>query len=87
MLLTSVYYKLSESYFHHFLVLIAGTGWAGAQVLFSNIVAFWFGARGLEFDWKYIQMALDANVTLVNISIITCISTVLFCRCCYFLTA
>ena len=48
-----------------FLVLIAGTGWAGAHVLFSNIVAFWFGARGLEFDWKYIQMALDANVTLV----------------------
>nr|CAB3267043.1 transmembrane protein 147-like [Phallusia mammillata] len=48
-------------------VLIAGVGWAGAQVLFSNFLSFWFGARGLEFDWKYIQMALDANITLVHI--------------------
>uniref|UniRef100_H2Z024 BOS complex subunit TMEM147 n=1 Tax=Ciona savignyi TaxID=51511 RepID=H2Z024_CIOSA len=48
-------------------VLIAGVGWAGAQVLFSYFLSFWVGARGLEFDWKYIQMALDSNITLIHV--------------------
>jgi len=52
---------------HFYLVLIAGVGWAGAQVLFTNILPFWSGARGVEFDWKYMQMAFDANITLVSI--------------------
>ncbi|CAF4131974.1 unnamed protein product [Rotaria magnacalcarata] len=26
----------------------------------------WVGARGIEFDWKYIQMSLDSNVALVH---------------------
>jgi hypothetical protein len=24
------------------------------------------GARGIEFDWKYIQMSLDSNIALVR---------------------
>jgi len=26
----------------------------------------WVGARGIEFDWKYIQMSLDSNIALVE---------------------
>lgn len=48
-------------------VMIAGFGWASAEVLLSNLVPFWVGARGLEFDWKYTIMALDSNVSMVHI--------------------
>lgn len=27
----------------------------------------WTGARGVEFDWKYIQMSVDSNISLVNL--------------------
>lgn len=32
----------------------------------TGLVPLWVGARGLEFDWKYIQMSFDANVSLVS---------------------
>lgn len=48
-------------------ILTAAIGWGGAQALFSNIFSFWFGARSQEFDWKYIQLALNSNITLVHI--------------------
>ena len=27
----------------------------------------WVGARGIEFDWKYIQMSFESNINLVSI--------------------
>nr|XP_039254237.1 transmembrane protein 147-like [Styela clava] len=48
-------------------VLIAGMGWSGAEVVFTNLIPFWVGARGLEFDWKFMRMSLDANITLVHV--------------------
>nr|XP_002131375.1 transmembrane protein 147-like [Ciona intestinalis] len=48
-------------------VLVTSIGWGGAQVLFSYFLSFWVGARSVEFDWKYIQMALDSNITLIHI--------------------
>lgn len=24
------------------------------------------GARGIEFDWKYVQMSIDSNISLVR---------------------
>lgn len=27
----------------------------------------WTGSRGVEFDWKYIQMSVDSNISLVNL--------------------
>ena len=32
----------------------------------TRLVLLWVGARGVEFDWKYIQMSFDANVSLVS---------------------
>ena len=51
----------------HIKVLITGLGWAAADLLLTRTLPLWVGARGLEFDWKYIQISLDANISLVNI--------------------
>ena len=47
-------------------VLIAGLGWAGAELILSRLLVLWVGARGTEFDWKYIQKSFDANISMVN---------------------
>ena len=36
------------------------------ELAVTRIVPLWVGARGVEFDWKYIQMSFDANVSLVS---------------------
>lgn len=50
----------------HIKVLITGLGWAAADLLLTRTLPLWVGARGLEFDWKYIQISLDANISLVH---------------------
>lgn len=46
--------------------LIAGVGWASAELIMTKFFPLWTGARGVEFDWKYIQMSLDANISLAQ---------------------
>ncbi len=31
------------------------------------------GARGIEFDWKYIQKSLDSNISLVHFLTLSCL--------------
>lgn len=50
----------------HAKVLTAGIGWAGAEVLLTKFLLLWIGARGAEFDWKYIQKSLESNISLVS---------------------
>jgi len=50
----------------HAKVLTAGIGWAGAEVLLTRFLLLWVGARGAEFDWKYIQKSLESNINLVR---------------------
>lgn len=50
----------------HNKVLTAGIGWATAEVLLSRALLLWVGARGAEFDWKYIQKCLDSNISLIQ---------------------
>lgn len=40
-------------------------GWAIGEAIGANLTAFWVGARGFEFDWKYMIMALESNINLV----------------------
>lgn len=47
-------------------VLTAGIGWGTAELLLTRVFAIWVGAKGVEFNWRYIQMALDANIGLVR---------------------
>merc|ERR1711983_394992 len=43
-------------------VLVAGLGWGFAELVLTRLVFLWVGARGVEFDWKYIQKSFDANI-------------------------
>lgn len=36
------------------------------ELAVTRVVPLWVGARGVEFDWKYIQMSFDANISLVS---------------------
>lgn len=46
--------------------LVAGVGWATAELIMTIFIPLWVGARGIEFDWKYIQMSLDSNLSLLQ---------------------
>lgn len=46
--------------------LVAGLGWASAELLMTRFFPLWVGARGVEFDWKYLQMSFDSNISLVH---------------------
>ncbi|ELT93534.1 hypothetical protein CAPTEDRAFT_171355 [Capitella teleta] len=46
--------------------LISGMGWATSELIMTKFLPLWVGARGLEFDWKYMQMGLDSNVSLIH---------------------
>ncbi|CAG5124422.1 unnamed protein product [Candidula unifasciata] len=46
--------------------MIAGMGWATAELAVTRFVPLWMGARGVEFDWKYIQMSFDSNISLIH---------------------
>lgn len=48
-------------------VLTAGLGWSGAEILLTRFLLLWVGARGAEFDWKYIQKCLESNMNVVSI--------------------
>ena len=43
-------------------------GWATAELVMTKLLPLWVGARGIEFDWKYMQMSFDANIALVSIT-------------------
>ncbi|XP_003742913.1 transmembrane protein 147 [Galendromus occidentalis] len=45
--------------------LVTGFSWAAAEFIFTRLLPFWVGARGVEFSWRYLQMALDSNIGLV----------------------
>ena len=48
-------------------VVIVFLGWATAELVMTRLLPLWVGARGVEFNWKYIQMSFDANVSLVRV--------------------
>ena len=37
-------------------IMVAGLGWAFADFLLTRVLFLWVGARGVEFDWKYLQV-------------------------------
>ncbi|KAM4567791.1 transmembrane protein 147 [Fundulus heteroclitus] len=47
-------------------IMVAAMGWATAELVMSRFLPLWVGARGIEFDWKYIQMSFDSNISLVH---------------------
>ncbi|KAI8484727.1 PREDICTED: transmembrane protein 147-like [Branchiostoma belcheri] len=47
-------------------IMTAAMGWATAELVMTRFIPMWVGARGVEFDWKYIQMSLESNINLVQ---------------------
>ncbi|XP_068999396.1 BOS complex subunit TMEM147 isoform X3 [Embiotoca jacksoni] len=47
-------------------IMVAAMGWATAELVMSRCLPLWVGARGIEFDWKYIQMSFDSNISLIH---------------------
>ena len=41
-------------------------GWSAAEFMATRILPLWVGARGVEFEWKYILLSFDGNISLVN---------------------
>merc|ERR1719210_531556 len=54
-------------------VLVAGLGWAFAELVLTRVIFLWVGARGIEFDWKYIQNSFDANISLIHYVTLSCL--------------
>lgn len=54
-------------------ILVAGVGWAFAELLLTRVIFLWVGARGIEFDWKYIQKSFDSNISLVHYLTLACL--------------
>ena len=54
-------------------VLVAGLGWSFAELVLTRVIALWVGARGVEFDWKFIQKSFDANISLVHFLTLSCL--------------
>ncbi len=52
-------------------LMAVAVGWATAEFVLTKSLPLWVGARGMEFDWKYTQSSLDANIALVSISLDT----------------
>ncbi|XP_072938960.1 BOS complex subunit TMEM147 [Epargyreus clarus] len=50
----------------HAKILTAAIGWASAEVLVTRSVPLWVGARGSEFDWRYIRSCAESNVALLQ---------------------
>ncbi|CAH0581690.1 unnamed protein product [Chrysodeixis includens] len=50
----------------HAKILTSAIGWASAEVLVTRSVLLWVGARGSEFDWRYVRACAESNVALVS---------------------
>src|SRR3989338_11038381 len=46
-------------------ILGVGLGWSLGENLLSRMAPLWMGARGLEFEWRYIQMAILSNISIL----------------------
>jgi hypothetical protein len=46
-------------------ILVAGLGWAMAELVLTRLVFLWVGARGVEFDWRYIQACVSQPISSI----------------------
>jgi len=57
--------KHLAKYEHHVRVLAVGLGWTFAESLVLYLIPLWIGARGMEFEWEYIEMGVASNISLL----------------------
>ena len=47
-------------------ILAVGLGWGCAELISTQLLPLWVQARGLEFSWRYVQLSLDSNISLIQ---------------------
>jgi len=57
--------KHLAKYEHHVRVLAVGLGWTFAESLILYLIPLWMGARGMEFEWEYVEMGVASNISLL----------------------
>ncbi|XP_037870372.1 BOS complex subunit TMEM147 [Bombyx mori] len=50
----------------HAKILTSAIGWASAELVVTRTVLLWVGARGSEFDWRYVRSCAESNVALIQ---------------------
>ncbi|XP_041986537.1 transmembrane protein 147 [Aricia agestis] len=50
----------------HAKILTAAIGWASAEVIVTRSFPLWIGARGSEFDWRFVRSCAESNVALLQ---------------------
>eukprot|EP00475_Leptophrys_vorax_P021513 TRINITY_DN2923_c0_g1_i1.p1 TRINITY_DN2923_c0_g1~~TRINITY_DN2923_c0_g1_i1.p1 ORF type:complete len:236 (-),score=65.89 TRINITY_DN2923_c0_g1_i1:34-741(-) len=45
-------------------VLLTGLGWSIAEAVTLNLIPLWIEARGMEFEWKFVFIGLQANINM-----------------------
>ena len=53
--------------------MVAGLSWSFAELILTRVLFLWVGARGTEFDWKYMQKSFDSNISLVHFLTLSCL--------------
>jgi len=46
-------------------ILALALGWAAAESVMVRLAPLWINARGLEFSWSHIHIAIEANINIV----------------------
>eukprot|EP01129_Flabellula_baltica_P007052 TRINITY_DN2703_c0_g1_i1.p1 TRINITY_DN2703_c0_g1~~TRINITY_DN2703_c0_g1_i1.p1 ORF type:complete len:220 (-),score=28.37 TRINITY_DN2703_c0_g1_i1:13-672(-) len=59
----AIYYMFTFRFANE--MLLAGLGWAVSESLVKRMIPLWIEARGLEFDPKFMIVAIDANIYLL----------------------
>lgn len=54
-------------------ILVAGLGWVFSEFLLTKIIFLWVGARGIEFDWVYVQKSWETNISLIHFLSVSCL--------------
>ncbi len=68
-------YSRNVNHLHRFIrqILTAGLGWSFADFLLTRVLFLWVGARGVEFDWRYLQKSFESNLSLVHFLTLSCL--------------
>jgi len=54
-------------------ILSIALGWSLGESLFTRLIDFYINARSLQFDWKHILSAGEANIILLQNIIVCCL--------------
>ncbi|KAF5398076.1 Transmembrane protein [Paragonimus heterotremus] len=52
---------------NEFGVLVASMGWSLAALFATSYIPIWVGAKGIEFEWRYLCLSFQANLEMITV--------------------